>query len=108
MSQQDGFASGFIFGAIVGGAIGGIVGALAASKRSELNANTLQSNEDEILSPSQSSAKFENSEESIEIARHSLEAKIAQLNSAIEEVRQQLSSPVSSESQELTTKSSGL
>jgi predicted acylesterase/phospholipase RssA len=97
MSQQDGFASGFIFGAIVGGAIGGIVGALAATKRRELDPNTLQSNKDERLSSSQSSPISESDEASIEIARHSLEAKIAQLNSAIEDVRQQLSSPVSSE-----------
>ncbi len=98
MSQRDGFASGFILGAIIGGAIGGIVGALAASKRSALTPNALQANEDEMLQSATTPERIEhNAEHGIEIARRSLETKIAQLNSAIDDVRQQLSSPVSPE-----------
>ena len=98
MSQRDGFASGFIFGAIVGGAIGGIVGVLAASKRSPSKPNPLSASEEEALSANGRSEKLDGSaEQSIEMARRSLEDKIAQLNSAIDDVRQQLSSPASPE-----------
>ncbi|MEM9541898.1 MAG: hypothetical protein AAGA60_20675 [Cyanobacteria bacterium P01_E01_bin.42] len=98
MSRKDGFAGGFILGAIIGGAIGGLVGALAASKRNDTNPETLPANEDEILRNASKSDRIEASaEQSIEIARRSLEAKIAQLNTAIDDVRQQLSTPVSHE-----------
>lgn len=98
MSQRDGFAGGFILGAMIGGAIGGIVGALAASKRSTSNADPLPANEEEILNSAAKSERIEQStEQSIEIARRSLEAKIAQLNTAIDDVRQQLGTPVSHE-----------
>ncbi|MBP0017432.1 MAG: hypothetical protein J7647_07730 [Cyanobacteria bacterium SBLK] len=98
MSQRDGFAGGFILGAMIGGAIGGIVGALAASKRSISNPDTLPANEEEMLHSAAKSERIEKSaEQSIEMARRSLEAKIAQLNLAIDDVRQQLSTPVSHE-----------
>ncbi|MEA5419729.1 hypothetical protein VB712_10890 [Spirulina sp. CCNP1310] len=79
MSQRDGFGSGFLLGALIGGAVGGIVGALAASRRSPHAA----SEELEGQEPT---------EESIEGARRSLESKIAQLNLAIDDVREQLGS----------------
>jgi len=79
MSQRDGFGSGFLLGALIGGAVGGIVGALAASRRSPLN-------------PPEELEGQEPTEESIEGARRSLETKIAQLNLAIDDVREQLGS----------------
>ncbi|TVQ64083.1 MAG: hypothetical protein EA366_01670 [Spirulina sp. DLM2.Bin59] len=79
MSQRDGFGSGFLLGALIGGTVGGIVGALAAGRRSPLNS-------------SEEFAGQEPTEESIEGARRSLESKIAQLNLAIDDVREQLGS----------------
>ncbi len=92
MSQRDGFASGFVAGAIVGGLIGGLIGSLVTSQR-----NTDEDAEQSLLNANRSEAKTIkgkkrqlNSEESIEAARRSLEDKIAQLNTAIDDVRQQL------------------
>lgn len=94
MSQQDNFSGGFLLGTIVGGLVGGLVGALIASgKLSELTA------EDEaLLSPEEKAAKstprrslkFGAGPTDIEASRRSLEDKIAQLNEAIDDVRQQL------------------
>jgi len=77
MSQNDRFASGFMFGALLGGIIGGAVGALAASR---------------IKPDSPGDAAFPDdaTEASMEAARQGLEVKIAQLNDAIDSVRQQL------------------
>lgn len=84
MSQRDGFTGGFLAGTIVGGIVGGIIGAVVTSRlderRDEDNPSFLASGKRENLS----------SEESIELARHRLEDKIAQLNHAIDDVRQQL------------------
>ncbi len=93
MSQRDGFASGFLAGAVFGGLLGGVVGALVATQ--------LDNDKDEVeklgLNSSLPDAKTLKSrrrqlkaEESIEVARRSLEDKIAQLNTAIDDVRQQL------------------
>jgi uncharacterized protein YcfJ len=82
MSQRDGFTSGFVAGAFVGGLVGGLVGALVARGRERAS----QSDESAI------EASPENAEVRIEGARRSLEAKIAQLNLAIDDVRQQLGS----------------
>ena len=93
MSQRDGFAGGFLAGAIVGGIIGGLIGALVAGgqrdsdpedERSLLNAKP---SEAKVM---KGSKRQPNSEERIEAARRSLEDKIAQLNTAIDDVRQQL------------------
>lgn len=90
MSDRDGFSGGFLAGALFGGLVGGILGATLTSRlaksatsdetrrlrdrsnRGELNPQALQSEDD------------------IEAARQILEAKIAQLNSAIDDVRHQL------------------
>lgn len=88
MSQRDGFASGFIAGAvvgsIVGGVVGGVLGAILVSRRSngadENPHSLLKSGTEEKLPPG----------ETIEVARRRLEDKIAQLNLAIDDVRQQL------------------
>lgn len=77
MSQNDRFASGFMFGALLGGIIGGAVGALAASR----------------VKPDpqgEPSPLDDATDASMEAARQGLEVKIAQLNDAIDSVRQQL------------------
>ncbi len=83
MSQRDGFTGGFLLGAFLGGLVGGTIGALAASRQSS-------GESPEAPLPAGEAGK-EISEERIEQARRSLEAKIAQLNLAIDDVRQQLS-----------------
>jgi hypothetical protein len=90
MSQQNGFGSGFILGSVVGGVVGGLLGTVLAT-RNEKRSLKLDDNkfrrDREIFS----------SEESIELARHGLEDKIAQLNLAIDDVRQQLGKVETSE-----------
>ena len=93
MSQRDGFTSGFLAGAVVGGLLGGVIGALVATQRDTDN----DEQERSLLNSRQSEAKAIKgrrgqlkAEESIEVARRSLEDKIAQLNTAIDDVRQQL------------------
>ena len=92
MSQRDGFTSGFLLGTVVGGLIGGVIGAVVAGQR-----DTDNEAEKSLLNSSRAETKLIkgkkrqlNSEESIETARRSLEDKIAQLNMAIDDVRQQL------------------
>lgn len=92
MNQRDGFTGGFIAGTIVGSLLGGAIGALIASGRSsELPADADRRNPN--LSEGNNSKrqrrqfKAANSDQSIELARRSLEDKIAQLNETIDEVR---------------------
>ena len=84
MSKREGFTGGFLAGAIVGGIVGGILGATLATRRirqgDEENPSLLNEGEGEKLE----------TEEDIERARRRLEDKIAQLNVAIDDVRQQL------------------
>ena len=82
MSQRDGFGSGFILGSIVGGVVGGVLGTLLASRGEK------QEEAEKSIEPGVQ-IQFA-TEESMEMARHNLEDKIAQLNSAIDVVRQQL------------------
>jgi hypothetical protein len=96
MSQQDNFAGGFFLGAIVGGIVGGVLGAVLTSRQltdteiddeNGTNASVLEGkpNRKKRLSRS-ANGQMDN----IEAARRSLEDKIAQLNDAIDDVRQQL------------------
>jgi len=89
MSQQDNFVGGFLLGTLVGGALGGVVGALAASRiqsGGKTKPSPLPKPEGELAF-----GEFDNTDEdSIEAARLGLETKIAQLNEAIDDVRQQL------------------
>jgi gas vesicle protein len=87
MSQRDGFTGGFLAGAVVGGLVGGVLGVVLAnrSRRSPEESNNqafLEGVRNGSLTP----------EEGMEMARRSLEDKIAQLNLAIDDVRQQLGS----------------
>jgi hypothetical protein len=87
MSERDGFTGGFFIGAVVGGIVGGVLGTIFTAR----NLNRLEGEADKSLLKPGKNEKF-SSEESIEIARRSLEDKIAQLNSAIDDVREQLGS----------------
>ena len=83
MSQQNGFGSGFVLGSLVGGVVGGVLGTVLATRKEKQIGKTdyqLQTGQEMPFS----------TEESIELARHGLEDKIAQLNLAIDDVRQQL------------------
>lgn len=101
MSQQDHFAGGFFLGALVGGALGGILGALAANR-----INQHQDDEDTEFSRLSDDMKRNlaeaTPEERMELARQGLEDKIAQINLAIEDVRQQLGN-VNGHSEELSS-----
>lgn len=83
--SRNNFGSGFVVGSILGGVVGGVLGTLLATRDSPKGKtqNTIEEGEAPL--------DF-SSEENMELARHSLEDKIAQLNSAIDEVRQQLGS----------------
>ncbi len=93
MSQRNGFTGGFLAGVILGGVVGGVIGALLADRRS----NDSEDNQQPLLNEKRKETKALKTkknelqtEESIEMARRSLEDKIAQLNTAIDDVRHQL------------------
>ena len=89
MSESDNFAGGFLAGALVGGIMGGIVGVLVTSRlnRESNESDSFKLGQDEHQ-PGQAIQGI--SEERMEVARRGLEDKIAQLNEAIDDVRQQL------------------
>jgi len=92
MSQRDGFAVGFLAGSLVGGVVGGVLGALLASRitnqASETEAPKLNTNQSEAKAQKSKKRQMEAATEPrIEMARRSLEDKIAQLNQTIDEVR---------------------
>ena len=86
MTQRDGFMGGFFAGAIFGGIVGGFLGTVLANRKERD-----RSLEDKSLLENTPISKI-SAEETIEDARRSLEDKIAQLNLAIDDVRQQLGS----------------
>ncbi|MEO0535869.1 MAG: hypothetical protein AAF215_18595 [Cyanobacteria bacterium P01_A01_bin.123] len=89
MSQQDNFASGFIAGAFVGGVVGGVIGVLVSSRLNQDEGDN--ASDRSLINRSESGQSFEDmTEAGMEIARQGLESKIAQLNEAIDDVRQQL------------------
>ncbi|MBD2326139.1 hypothetical protein [Alkalinema sp. FACHB-956] len=105
MSQQDNFSSGFILGTIIGGLAGGVLGAVLAHRstgKAELegsssSSSNLSQTDDETTKPPRSRKRAlrvatdtVSTEQTIELARQSLEEKIAQLNQAIDGVQQQL------------------
>jgi gas vesicle protein len=86
MSQQDNFGSGFLVGTLFGGIVGGIVGAVVASRLGQMEAQ-----EGEALPPATKTPESLGPDEAeMEVARRGLEDKIAQLNTAIDDVRQRL------------------
>ncbi len=96
MSQQDNFSGGFLLGTIVGGVVGGLVGALLASgklaeKLGELTGEEEAGGENGVGKGAlRRSLRSANGHRDMESSRRSLEDKIAQLNDAIDDVRQQL------------------
>jgi Na+/glutamate symporter len=86
MSDRNGFTGGFLAGAVVGGIVGGMLGAWLTSRR---NKNLSEEETSLLESETRTEINF-STEENMEIARRNLEDKIAQLNSAIDDVRQQL------------------
>lgn len=82
--SKDNFAGGFIAGAVFGGIVGGVLGALLTSARYK----SVLSGDD--AAPADNPALKRPNETNIETARRGLENKIAQLNEAIDDVRQQL------------------
>jgi esterase/lipase len=94
MSQRDNFSGGFLLGVALGGLVGGIVGSVLTARRFE-EAMSEEPVSDPNLAEARASRAKERSlnstnEKEIEMARRSLEDKIAQLNDAIDDVRQQL------------------
>ncbi len=88
MAQQDNFLGGFLLGTAVGGVVGGIVGVLVTSRLTQ-NADDSGAMPLEGKGDDKRPLKG-NNEKSIESARRGLEDKIAQLNDAIDDVRQRL------------------
>jgi hypothetical protein len=86
--SQNNFFGGFVLGTVVGGVVGGIMGTLVSSRMSQ------PEDADGIKKLDAAAKKKRNlkapTEQTIEVARRGLEDKIAQLNDAIDDVRQQL------------------
>jgi Na+/glutamate symporter len=108
MGQQgDKFAGGFIAGTIFGGIVGGLVGTWLAQKLQQPDESTessLSGNPADMAKEQLKKVKRRilsgNDEVSMEEARQGLEEKIAQLNTAIDQARQQMSK-VNGSSQDL-------
>lgn len=93
MSQQGNFIGGFLLGTVVGGVVGGVIGALAASrlKQDSTESEAAFAKLDKAESkPARRRQLKAPTEQNMEVARRGLEDKIAQLNDAIDDVRQQL------------------
>lgn len=86
MSNREGFTSGFLAGAAIGGLVGAVLGVVLSRRTAETSSPELSE-----LKPTKGKQRQIEAER-IESARLSLEDKIAQLNDAIDEVRQQLGS----------------
>jgi len=85
MSQRDNFLGGFLLGTLVGGVVGGVLGAVTASRLTaeETPENLPEGKPRPLAAPKGKPVDME-------AARRKLEGKIAQLNDAIDDVRQQL------------------
>ncbi len=95
MSNRDGFTGGFWLGTLVGGVVGGIVGATVAAQRAnridaEAENGRLSGGGSERR-PLKSSRR--RSYDRMELARQSLDAKINDLNNAIDSVRSSIGHP---------------
>jgi gas vesicle protein len=94
-NQNDKFAGGFLAGTIFGSIVGGLLGAFLASKLSDAvptEESLLEGKPPDRIARKRKSRQIRAATElSIEEARQGLEEKIAQLNNAIDDVRQQLS-----------------
>lgn len=91
--SQNNFAGGFVAGALLGGVIGGIVGVLASNR---LRPDPANEDFSQLSEAERQRLESASTEERMEIARRGLEDKIAQLNTAIEDVRDQMGNQVGS------------
>lgn len=87
MSQHDHFGSGFLWGTLFGGILGGVVGAVVASR---VGRDMDGDDSEGLLPSSEEGDRLAPNEADMELARRGLEDKIAQLNTAIDDVRQRL------------------
>jgi hypothetical protein len=96
MSQQDNFSTGFLLGAVVGGVVGGVLGSILVKRLPTDEVMVEKSDRLPEVKPAKRPLRSPpvNQEErelaNSETARRSLEDKIAQLNDAIDDVRDQL------------------
>ncbi len=90
MSNRDNFAGGFLLGTILGGIVGGAIGAIVGAKLAEESKPPENGTRPEPRPRKLKKRQFAE-QAGMETARRSLENKIAQLNEAIDDVRQQLS-----------------
>lgn len=86
MSNREGFTGGFIAGAAVGGLVGAVLGAVLSRRAAE----ALLSDPSDAKRKMRQRKASQLEAEGMEVARLSLEDKIAQLNQAIDDVRLQL------------------
>ncbi len=115
MSDRDNFAGGFVTGAVLGGLLGGIVGASLSRRQASAARRALRNGISKVRATSRELESRANGngrtvrrwggrtpvethpvapEARIEESRRNLENKIAQLNIAIDDARQQLSDTV--------------
>lgn len=87
--SQNNFTSGFVAGAFLGGVVGGIIGVLASNR---LRQGAPDEDFSQLSEEERQRLENATTEERMEIARRGLEDKIAQLNTAIEDVRGQMGS----------------
>lgn len=99
MSQQDNFLGGFLFGAAFGGVVGGVLGVLVTqrlTRQEALEGREAVPRKGDLKASPQGALKESRrpspSPQTIDTARRGLEDKIAQLNEAIDDVRQKLGS----------------
>lgn len=85
MSKRDNFAGGFFLGTIVGGLVGGVVGIVLGSRTDESLKETEDSPPDYTSNRDHHSSLGSETDYNL-----TLEAKIAQLNTAIDDMRQRL------------------
>lgn len=92
-NQGDNFTGGFLAGALFGSVVGGVFGALLASRLPDASDKAFTEGDSTAGKPGKLRKRQLQAatELNIEEARQGLEAKIAQLNDAIDDVRQQLS-----------------
>ncbi len=88
MSNREGFTGGFIAGAAVGGLVGAVLGAVLSRRAAEALVTDPADREAAKMLRQRKASHLE--AEGMEVARLSLEDKIAQLNQAIDDVRLQL------------------
>jgi hypothetical protein len=91
MSNRDNFAGGFLLGTILGGIVGGAIGAIVGAKLAEDHNKPPENGTRPEPRPRKLKKRQFAEQATMETARRSLENKIAQLNEAIDDVRQQLS-----------------